>query len=309
MSVDFSVIIAVYNGASTLARALESVLAQTLPPREVIVVDDGSTDASAAIAASFGPQVKVLRQGNRGVAAARNVGVAAAQGSWIAFLDADDYYYPKRLELTARAIAKVPGADFVTADFDYCDQAGNRLRRSLASTALGQRLLREQAFFACMEAKDFGDFIEDHFGDIHTLTLPRQTFVALGGFREGLAVCEDVHFLIRLCLVSRRAAVITEPVAAYVIHTNSATRRDPLRAQRQTVDAWCSLRPLVAAKRREHPRLFAGYQRGLARARFNLAVALLRLGQRGQALRAILPLLKEAPHLYSLKLIASILRG
>ncbi|GAB6066995.1 hypothetical protein JCM13664_03130 [Methylothermus subterraneus] len=308
-TIDFSVVIAVHNGERTLKRAIDSILAQTLPPREVIVVDDGSTDASAEIATGYGAPVRVLRQQNRGAAAARNAGVAAAQSAWVAFLDADDYYYPRRLELAALAIERFPEADFVTADFDYRDEAGNLLRRSLESTTLGRRLLQEAGPVARMQAQDFGDFIEDHFGDTHTLTLPRETFLRLGGYPEGFAVCEDVHFLIRLCSVSRFAGVIKAPVAAYVIHPQSATRRDPLRAQQQTVAAWKSLKSTLKAQRRLSPALWSGYLRGLARARYDLAVALLRAGRRREALQAVLPLVYEAPSLPNLKRIASVLKG
>lgn len=93
-----SVVIPCYNGAAYLRETLESALAQTHAPLEVIVVDDGSTDDSAAIAESFGPPVRVIRQENRGESAARNVGVRASRGDWIAFLDADDLWDPCKLE-------------------------------------------------------------------------------------------------------------------------------------------------------------------------------------------------------------------
>jgi GT2 family glycosyltransferase len=304
--IDFSVVIAVYNGEKTLNRAIDSVLAQTLPPLEVIVVDDGSTDETYRIAASYGPPVRVLRQENRGVSAARNAGVQAAQGEWVAFLDADDYYYPHRLALAAELIRNHPEVDFVTADFDYRDLQGKLLRRSLESTVLGRRLLAEEGPFALIEAADFGDFIEDHFGDTHTLSVPRRTFLELGGYATQFAVCEDVHFLIRLCLRSRLAGVVKQPLAAYVIHPQSATRSDPLKAQVQTVAAWCSLKPLIAQGSAE---LRAGFRRGLRRARFNLAVAKLRSGKRLEAVWAVLPLLHEAPSAASLKTIASVIKG
>jgi len=87
-----SVIIPVYNGEKYLAEAIESVLAQTLPPLEIIVVDDGSTDASADIARGFGDPVRVESQPHGGIAPARNRGVALARGELIAFLDADDVW-------------------------------------------------------------------------------------------------------------------------------------------------------------------------------------------------------------------------
>ncbi|WP_022948496.1 glycosyltransferase [Methylohalobius crimeensis] len=304
---DISVVIAVYNGEKTLARAIDSVLEQTHPAREIIVVDDGSTDATAGIAAAYGPPVFLLQQPNRGVSAARNAGVEAAQGEWIAFLDADDYYYPQRLGLTAELIAEYPEVDFVTADFDFRDENDRRLRRSMDSTVLGKKLLkRGDDRFVLMEASDFGDFIEDHFGDTHTLTLPKETFMDLGGYPDGFAVCEDVHLLIRLCTRSCMAGVVKTPVAAYVIHPHSATRSQPLRAQRQTVAAWCSLKPLLA---KSSPALKGGFRNGLRRARFNLAVALLRSARGKEALQAVLPLLFEAPSISSLKIIASVLKG
>jgi glycosyltransferase involved in cell wall biosynthesis len=93
-----SVVIPCYNGARYLPETLASVLRQTLPPHEVIVVDDGSTDDSAAVAASFGPPVRVLRQPNQGESVARNRGIDEARGNWIAFIDADDLWDPSKLE-------------------------------------------------------------------------------------------------------------------------------------------------------------------------------------------------------------------
>src|SRR5437868_527193 len=93
----FTVIIAVYNGARTIHRAIEPVLAQSLPPYALIVVDDGSTDGTATVVKAFSAAVKYRYQPNAGVSAARNAGAAAANGEWLAFLDADDWYYPDRL--------------------------------------------------------------------------------------------------------------------------------------------------------------------------------------------------------------------
>lgn len=108
-----SVVIPCYNAERFLGEALAGVQAQTHPPLETIVVDDGSTDSSAAVAERF-PSVRVLRQANAGVAAARSRGLAAARGEWVAFLDADDRWRPAKL---ARQLARAAeGFDFV-----YCD--------------------------------------------------------------------------------------------------------------------------------------------------------------------------------------------
>jgi glycosyltransferase involved in cell wall biosynthesis len=92
-----SVIIPVFNGERYLAEAIKSVLVQTSPPAEIIVVDDGSTDGSGEIVRRFSPSVRYLRQTNQGPATARNVGVNAAQGEMLAFLDADDLWLPGKL--------------------------------------------------------------------------------------------------------------------------------------------------------------------------------------------------------------------
>ena len=98
-----SVVVPCYNGAPFLRETLESALAQTHPPLEVIVVDDGSTDDSAAIAEGFGPPVRVIRQGNQGESVARNRGVEAATGEWVAFLDADDLWEPGKTSVQLAA--------------------------------------------------------------------------------------------------------------------------------------------------------------------------------------------------------------
>jgi glycosyltransferase involved in cell wall biosynthesis len=93
-----SVVVPCYNGAAFLRETLTSVLAQTHPVLEVIVVDDGSTDGSAEVAASLGPPVRVIRQPNQGESVARNRGVRESRGEWVAFLDADDAWLPHRIE-------------------------------------------------------------------------------------------------------------------------------------------------------------------------------------------------------------------
>ncbi len=92
-----SCIVPVFNGERYLAEALDSILAQTWRPLEVIVVDDGSTDGSAAVVAKYGAEVSYIHQANAGPAAARNRGLDAARGEFIAFLDADDLWHKDKL--------------------------------------------------------------------------------------------------------------------------------------------------------------------------------------------------------------------
>jgi glycosyltransferase involved in cell wall biosynthesis len=92
-----SCIVPVYNGATYLAEAIDSIFAQSYTPVEVLVVDDGSTDATPEVIAGYGDRIRSLRQENAGPAAARNRGLAAARGELIAFLDADDLWHPDKL--------------------------------------------------------------------------------------------------------------------------------------------------------------------------------------------------------------------
>lgn len=108
-----TVIIPVYNAVPYLAEALESALSQTRPPDEVIVIDDGSTDDSAAVAQGFASPVKLVRQDNLGAAAARNRGVELAQGDLLAFLDADDLWLPDKLAQQLAAWQNDPPPDMV----------------------------------------------------------------------------------------------------------------------------------------------------------------------------------------------------
>lgn len=109
-------VVPAYRSEATVGRAVESVLAQTLPAHEVLVVDDGSDDGTAAVAEAFGAPVRVLRQPNGGTAAARNHGVREATGDVVCFLDADDTYAPERLAQIAAKLAEDPELDGVMTD-------------------------------------------------------------------------------------------------------------------------------------------------------------------------------------------------
>jgi len=304
----FSVIIPACNAAATLARALDSVLAQTWPAHEIIVVDDGSTDTTAAVAAGYGEKIRYLRQENAGVSAARNHGAQVASGDWLAFLDADDWYYPNRLKWHAEWIARDPTLDFLSGDYEYRDLSGKLLSRSMPGKASGRAMLDKAAGSreVVMEGAEFEAFVADHFGDTHTLSLPRATFLALGGYPLGFRVCEDVHLLTRLVARSHQAGVICEPMAVYLIHNASATRADPVRAQFENVRTLIALGEqaacLPAAVRR-------GYSTRLRQARLNLAYALVKSGRRMEAVRALMPSLIESPGIASVRNLLSILRG
>lgn len=119
-----SVVISAYNAADTIAQALESAFAQSFKDYEVIVVDDGSTDALDAAIAPYLDRVVLIRQRNRGISAAKNAGAAAASGKYLAFLDADDIWMPERLARTVAVLDADPRYVLVSAGAITIDKDG-----------------------------------------------------------------------------------------------------------------------------------------------------------------------------------------
>ena len=177
MGVKISVVIPAYNAASFLPRCLKSVFAQTLKPAEVIVVDDGSSDNSAALAEELG--AKVIRCQNGGPAAARNAGIQATSSDWIALLDADDMWAPEKLERQVVLIR--PETVMVYSGIRIFDDNGVRGERPAADPVSVRKMLR------------FSNPI------IPSAALVRRDAVIQnGGFRKDAAPCEDWEMWVRL---------------------------------------------------------------------------------------------------------------
>lgn len=304
----FSVIIPVYNGAETIGRALDSILKQTWPAHEIIVIDDGSTDQTEAVVLGYGSLVRYVQQRNAGPSAARNHGVALAKGDWVAFLDADDWYYPARLQLHADLIKTNPDLDFVIGNFDYRNAEGQLMHHSMSASTLGRRLIAtfgEQGS-TIISATEIGEYIAEQFSDTRTLSLPRQKFLELGGFPTDLRICEDVVFLLRLCAHSQRAGVTCAPGAVYLVHEQGLIRSDRLRAQTETVRALRTLRNEMAHSP-VHVR--AAWNLLVKRAYHNLAYYLAKQGQRAAAAKSLAQSFLFRPAIMDIKAMASILRG
>jgi glycosyltransferase involved in cell wall biosynthesis len=164
-----SVVIPVHNGERFLGEAVESVLAQEGAPLEVLVVDDGSTDGSAHVAARFGSPVRCLSQAHAGIASARNTGIRAARGDLLAFLDADDLWTPGRLRLQIDRLAADPALDCVFGLVEHFRDPGASLRFEVWAPERapgllpGAMLIRRAAFLRVGpfdETWRLGEFVE-----------------------------------------------------------------------------------------------------------------------------------------------------
>lgn len=192
-----SVVIPVHNRKQLVPRAVESVLSQTRPPEEIIVVDDGSTDGTAAAVVDRFAGVRCLRQERRsGVSAARNRGVVAATGDWIAFLDSDDEWLPEKLERQLAALTESPGHRICHTD-EIWIRRGRRVNQGLRHAKAGGRIFR-QCLPLCVISPS-------------SVVLERRLLDDLGGFDETLPACEDYDLWLRIC-ASRPVLFVAEPL-------------------------------------------------------------------------------------------------
>ena len=187
-----SVTLTTYDRKEMLGRALRSVLGQTIPPLEVIVCDDGSTDCTMEELAPEFPAVTWLRQENKGVAAARNLGVRHARGEWIALLDSDDEWKPEKLERQLSLVKKNPRLKACHTGEAWV-RNGNpvTLPKFLdkSPTGLFSRSLRR-----CLICPS-------------SVLLHHEVFSEIGYFDESFPVCEDYDFWLRLLLLTRPGLV------------------------------------------------------------------------------------------------------
>jgi hypothetical protein len=196
----FSVIIACYNAAGTVGEAIRSCLDQTVPPLEIIVIDDGSTDDLDMALAPYGDDIVLLRQANGGESMAKNAGAAAAQGDFVVILDADDVALPHRHERLGELAATRPDLSILTHDAD---------------------LTRD------------GAFIRRYYGDHHPFPIDdqraailrrcfvinpavrRTAWLAIGGYDPAIRIGADWECWLRMILAGARVGCVDEVLSEY----------------------------------------------------------------------------------------------
>jgi glycosyltransferase involved in cell wall biosynthesis len=211
-----SAILPVFNGRRFLRAAVQSVLAQSLPPCELIVVDDGSTDDSLAELEGLVPApfpVRVLRQTNSGQSAARNFASRQAEGEYLAFLDQDDRWYPRHLEMLVAPLAADAAVGWAYCDFDEMDLDGNVVTRSFMRAAGLSHPKR--TIFECVS------------GDVMVLpsasVLRRTAFEQAGGFDEALCGYEDDDLFVRFFRLGWEHVFVESALVRFRVHSNGSS--------------------------------------------------------------------------------------
>lgn len=199
---DITVVIPLYNKEREVAAAVASVLAQTEPPREIIVVDDGSTDRSAAIVGAFtSPLLRLVRQTNAGVSAARNRAIAEASGEWVALLDADDEWDPRFLESVSLFSAECPGCRAYGTGFRVRSGSGELTLGDFPSHR-GRVDYFAEAMHRCVLLPS-------------ATVLHRETVLSAGGFPEGMKLGEDQYLWTKIVRAGGGVGFLPKPLAVY----------------------------------------------------------------------------------------------
>jgi glycosyltransferase involved in cell wall biosynthesis len=211
---EVSVIIPAYNAAFFLAAAICSVLQQTRADLEIIVVDDGSTDDTRGVATSFGSLVRYFLIPNSGPSAARNFGIGKAVGKYVAFLDADDWWLPHKLQTQLEIFSINSGISFVCSDW-FNGETGEEARASVLS---GYKVWEQSANFDLL--------LDENFVNTSTVVVERDVLIKAGLFMERLRGAEDRHLWLRL-FAEGHAIVCKEILAFRRFHPANTTSTLP----------------------------------------------------------------------------------
>jgi glycosyltransferase involved in cell wall biosynthesis len=206
--------------AGYIGEAVESALAQTVAPLEVIVCDDGSTDDLASALAPFDERIVVLREPHRGVGAAKNRAISSAVGDFVVILDADNILLPEYLDAISELAVLRPDLDIVTTDA-YLELDGQ----------IYGRYYRGKAKFVFDDQRR--GILHNHF-IFGNAGIRRSRLTAIGGFDETLECAVDTDCFVRLILDGARAGLVDEPLARYRLRSGSLSS-DRARSLRMNV--------------------------------------------------------------------------
>lgn len=214
-----SVIIPAYNSAACIQRAVRSVLEQTRPADEIIIVDDGSADNTADAIAAFEPAVRLIRQDNAGASVARNTGIQAASGDWVAFLDADDEWLPKKLAVQVPFLSAHPDTAWCYSNFI--------IKESPQSRPQPAHVLNETP--ATAQPQIFGDYFSAYCRGLYawtsSLLIRKDVFGRAGLFVPGMKRAQDNDLWFRIAYHYPRIGYIPQPLAVYHLDTAGSSTK------------------------------------------------------------------------------------
>ncbi len=206
-----SVIIPTRNRANLLREAIESVLNQTYSDFELVIVDDGSTDHTAEVVAAFRDQrVVYCQQEKQERGAARNKGVALSKGEFITFLDDDDWYMPRKLEIQVRELLANPNVGMVISGWDRIKESGELVRSERPWLHHPQPVL--------------GDWLFAAMAHVASVLIRRSWFKRIGGFNHDMAPNEDTYLWFRLAQEGCPTAWVKEMVFRQRMHGSNSVR-------------------------------------------------------------------------------------
>jgi glycosyltransferase involved in cell wall biosynthesis len=232
-----SVIIPVYKGARFIRGTLDSILAQTVRPSEVLVIDDESPDDSGTIAEAFGPPVRVVKTKNGGASAARNLGASEAKSNWLAFCDQDDLWHASKLEKQLRLANDFPEVHCVLTDYTEITDGviAGRSHFSYAPTDFWNKEDHESGFV--VRKPITGKLSSFQPGITSTPIVKREFFLSSGGFDLNVEWgAEDTCFHFR-CLSAVPFGVVPEILMYYNRHSDAGSA-DPIKQLRKTIIVW-----------------------------------------------------------------------
>lgn len=193
-----SVVIPVYNGERHIGKALESVLAQTMPAAQIIVVNDGSKDGTAAVLDRYAGRIEVITIPNGGVSRARNAGLARVTSDWIALLDADDVWVPGKLEAQARMLRAHPGVEFTC-----CNYLLGAPGVPASFTHFDHLVRHREPFFDKALPSPYALLLEENVvGTCSNVMFSRRLLEQVGPFDVELKQSEDFELWLRMALVT-----------------------------------------------------------------------------------------------------------
>lgn len=215
-----SVVLPAYNAALFIRQTIGSITSQSFDDFEIIVVDDGSIDATAEVVATLDPRVRVVQQHNQGIAVARNVGISHARGDWIAFMDHDDLWHPHKLQAQYEVLTRDTSCGIVYGEFLRWDP--------LTPPNFPDETIDSSCVVADLSGFILSQLVRTNWVLLSTAVIRRSVFDAVGCFDPAMPPADDWDFVIRAA-EHFQFVKLAQTVALYRVHGGQTSLKLPPR--------------------------------------------------------------------------------